>query len=164
MTPVGHVWRFTRERLSQALDGLTDAQVAWRPFVGGHCIAEYAYHIAGCELYWAMALGGESEVRDALEGRLLRAVHEGFLREGPTPWDPTDFTLAQMNAALDLSYGRIFAHFESPGPEALERPLVSPIGDLVTGQEGLVRLAQHAGYHTGQINLVQQHPDFPGRA
>jgi hypothetical protein len=163
MSPVGEVWRFTRERLQQAIQGLNDVQVAWRPFPGGHCIAEYGYHVAACELYWAIALRGETTPPDAHHERLLRAVHDGFLRDAPSPWHPEDLTVQKMNAALRLSYDQIFAHFESPDPEALSRPLVSPIGDRITGHEGLVRLAQHAGYHTGQINLIQQHPDFPSR-
>jgi uncharacterized damage-inducible protein DinB len=53
MSEVAAVWRFTRRRLAQAIEGLTEVQLNWRLFDGAHSIAEYLYHVAGVELYWA---------------------------------------------------------------------------------------------------------------
>jgi uncharacterized damage-inducible protein DinB len=156
------VWLFTRQRLGPAHEGLTAQQLLWQPYVSGHCISEYLLHIAGAEHYWASRLTGRDPAATEFEGRLDRAVIDGFLADRPFPFPGYELTRDVVEQALAFTFAEVRAIFENPTQQQLEMALVSPIGDDVTGREGLIRLAQHAAYHTGQIWLLRQDPRFPG--
>jgi hypothetical protein len=47
MTDLGHVWLFTRHRLAATIADLSDEQMRWTAYEGGHSIFEYIYHVAG---------------------------------------------------------------------------------------------------------------------
>ncbi len=163
MTQYAEVWHFTRARLAQAIDGLSDEQLAWRLYPEGHNICEIVYHIAGCEHYWSARMTDRDPAATQFEALLDQAVHEGFLREGVGgPFrDPKQQTLQALNDALAFSGERLKPVIEGPTPEQLAMPLLSPIGDKVTGEQGLIRICQHAGYHTGQIWQMSMSPRFP---
>jgi uncharacterized damage-inducible protein DinB len=154
------IWRFTRTRLAQAIEELTDAQLNWRIFEGAHSIAEYLYHVAGVELYWAHYLGAW-QPNDEFEAGVLACTCDSFLNERPFPLSQSLCNAADVKRALVLAYERFAPLIESPTPEQLAKPVRSPIGDPITGREGLIRVAQHAAYHTGQIWLMRMHPAFP---
>lgn len=160
MSDLASVWRFTRMRLQQAIEGLTDAQLSWRPFARAHTIAEYLYHVAGAELYWAHHLGDWQPGTD-FEAGVLACCTDSFLNTHPFPLPPSLSNAQAVARALSLSYAALAPIIESPAPEQLAKRLRSPIGDAITGYEGLVRIAQHAAYHTGQIWLIRMHPEFP---
>lgn len=160
MHPLGVVWQFTRRRLSDVLDGLNDSQLLFRPFPSGHNAGEYALHIAGAECYWASRLSGGSAL-SPIAARLERALFGGFLADGPFEFAEEEINVARVAEALSYSGSLIQPIITSPSPEQLAASLISPIGDSVDGLAGLARLAQHAGYHTGQIVLLTQHPEFP---
>lgn len=161
MSELGDVWRFTRKRLDEALHGLTPQQLSWKAHEKGHSIAEIAYHVAACEHYWATRLTDSEPVVDDFTSRLERAVHEGFLREGDSPFGQSDADPDALRDALDRTAKEIGPVFELPTPAQLSMPLISPNGDSVTGRDGLTRLAQHAGYHAGQIWMLRLDPRFP---
>lgn len=160
MNDTAVVWQFTRIRLAQSIDGLIDAQLNWRMYEGAHSIAEYLYHVAGAELYWAHHLGGWQPA-DAFEAGVLACCTNSFLNEKPFPLSPSLCNPRDVARALSLSYEQLAPIIESPTPEQLAKPLRSPIGDAITGREGLIRVAQHAAYHTRQIWLIRMHPGFP---
>lgn len=160
MSDLASVWRFTRIRLAQAIEGLTDAQLSWRLFEGAHSIAEYLYHVAGVELYWAHHLASWQPA-DAFEAGVLACTCDSFLNEKPFPLSQSLCNTADVKRALELASERFAPLIESPTPEQLAKPVRSPIGDPIDGREGLVRAAQHAAYHTGQIWLMRMHPNFP---
>ncbi len=160
MWEIAEVWHFTRKRLAQAIEGLTDAQLNWRMFEGAHSIAEYLYHVAGVELYWAHHLGGY-QPQSEFEQCLLRGATDSFLKEAPFPLPATACSAGQIHQTLTHTFALIRPIIEHPTPEQLTKPVVSPIGDPIDGREGLIRLAQHASYHTGQIWLMRMHPQFP---
>ncbi|MFN7017797.1 MAG: DinB family protein [Fimbriimonadales bacterium] len=154
------VWEFTRMRLAQAIEGLTDTQLNWRMYDGAHSIVEYLYHVAGGELYWAHHLGGWQPA-DAFEAGVLASLTDSFLNDKPFPLPESACNAADVARALRLSYEQLAPIIKSPTPEQLGKPLRSPMGDAITGREGLIRAAQHAAYHTGQIWLIRMHPEFP---
>lgn len=155
MTELGEVWAFTRVRLDQSLTGLTDEQMRKTPYPGGHSIFEIAYHIAGAEHYWATRLAGIDPNRTEYDAKIDRAIFDGFLREGDSPFTEDDLNQSSLSQALAYTEGLVRPIYENPTPEQLEFKMTSPIGDQVTGREGLIRLAQHAGYHTGQIWTIR---------
>lgn len=161
MTQFAKVWHFTRARLEQAMQGLTHEQMCWRPHSEAHTIFELLYHIAGAEYYWANRLGNRPP-QSEFERRLDRAVIESFLAEGEFPFGTEDLTDSAVRSALRFSYDCLRPIIEEPSAIQLAMSLVSPVGDEVDGHTGLIRIAQHAGYHTGQIWLMKMDPRFPG--
>jgi uncharacterized damage-inducible protein DinB len=161
MTDLGLVWEFTRMRLDAALDGVTEVQAAWRPYPGAHCIAEHLVHVAGAEHYWAARLRGLDPRGSEFESKLDRSVREGYLVDGLPPFGADGTSLSFGRRCLDHSRAEIGDLMSAPSADQLAREVESPVGDQVTGKQGLVRLAQHAGYHTGQIWLIRMHPEFP---
>lgn len=147
----GEVWRFTRARLAQSLDGLDATHGDARLGPGTHSIAEIALHIAGAEHYWWSRLAGVAPGHPDHDAKLDAAVIDGFLRDAPVPFEEHEITLANAHAALDRMFPRIEDLYANLTEAQAAQPLISPIGDSVDGHEGLIRLAQHAGYHTGQI-------------
>ncbi|MCS7208998.1 MAG: DinB family protein [Fimbriimonadales bacterium] len=160
MSELAALWRFTRARLAQAIEGLTDAQLNWRMFAGAHSIAEYLYHVAGAELYWAHHLGGWQPA-DEFEAGVLACTRDSFLNDAPFPLAASLCNTTDVHRALNLSYAQLAPIIDSPTPEQLAKPVRSPIGDPIDGREGLIRVAQHPAYHTGQIWLIRMHPEFP---
>ncbi len=164
MSPYAEVWHFTRARLAQAIEGLDDDQLRWRPHAQSHSIAELLFHIAGAEHYWAAMLARRDAGATDFEAKLDRAVREGFLRDGGCPFGEDEHTLRRAKEALDFAFRELRPIIEAPAQEQLEMRLESPIGDDVDGRTGLIRIAQHAGYHTGQIWMIRMMPGFPGHA
>lgn len=159
MTPFGEVWQFTRTRLDSILTGLDDRHIQWRPQSGFHCIGEYVLHVAGAEHYWARRLAPfEPTERGA---KLEDCLFLSFLKDGAFPYSTEELTHDSLASALLETEQLIWPIFEAPSEDQLKMTLKSPIGDAVTGREGLMRLCQHAAYHTGQIVLIAQMAGFP---
>jgi uncharacterized damage-inducible protein DinB len=164
MSEVATIWHFTRRRLAQAIEGLSNAQLNWRLFEGAHSIAEYLYHVAGVELYWAHHLGSWQPADDFEAGVLLQCTCDSFLNEKPFPLPQSRAATQRMlDARYNWHTNDSAPIIESPTPEQLAKPVRSPIGDPIDGREGLIRVAQHAAYHTGQIWLIRMYPQFPDR-
>jgi hypothetical protein len=96
-----------------------------------------------------------------VEAGVLQCTCDSFLNEKPFPLPQTRCNATDAERALRLAYEQLAPNIESPTPEQLAKPVRSPIGDPIDGREGLIRVAQHAAYHTGQIWLMRMHPQFP---
>jgi len=155
MNDLASVWSFTRVRLDAVLQGLDDKQLSARPHPGLHTIFEIVYHVCGAEHYWASRMGGEPLTDAELAARLELAIHDGFLRHGTPPFSGDWLRGPVMRDVMARTEAMIRPIFEHPTSEQLAMALTSPIGDAVDGRAGLVRLAQHAGYHAGQIQQVR---------
>jgi uncharacterized damage-inducible protein DinB len=161
MNDLFEVWAFTRVRLDQSLEGLGDEELKWRQHDNSHTIGEILYHIAGAEHYWAARLQRIDPKKTEFDSKLDLAIHDGFLREGKSPFEGSKMNLDDCSRALEYTRAEIEPILSNPSAEMLEMPLISPVGDHVTGRQGLHRLVQHAGYHTGQIWMIRFHPNFP---
>lgn len=155
MTELGQVWAFTRVRLQKSIEDFSDDQVRQAPYPGGHSIGQIVAHIAGAEHYWAARLTGQDPDATELDAKLDRAIMDGFLRAGDCPFSDDELSLGGVLSLLDYSERQIRPLYENPSAEQLAFRMKSPIGDDVDGHEGLIRLAQHAGYHTGQIWTIR---------
>lgn len=162
MSDLELVWRFTRQRLAQSLEGLSDSAIRWRQHHCSHTIGEILYHVAGAEHYWGTRILESDPNATELGRKLERATYDGFLRDGACPFGESEMTLGHCLDALNYTEEQIRAVFATSDSARLQLRLTSPIGDPVTVREGLARLAQHAGYHTGQVWMIRTHPDFPG--
>jgi hypothetical protein len=159
VTGLLETWKFTRERLGQSWQDLSHQQLLWRPWPGGHNCYEYLYHIAAAEHYWWDVLA--STPSEGTDPRLIAAVRNGFLRDEPFPFDDEEFSREGAAAVLSAGYSRAEALLANVTTEQLEVDVESPLGPTITGLGGLVRMCQHAAYHTGQIWLLRQSPSFP---
>jgi hypothetical protein len=160
MSPYGEIWEFTRGRLKQAYEDLSDGQLRWRPFPGGHNIGEMLYHCAGVEVWFSvrmLPIGRTPEL-----DRLAECARATYITEDPFPFSDGDVTLAAVDQALDLSAKLVRPLVEAPTPEHLTMPVETVIGPVVEGVGCLWRIAQHAAYHTGQMWTYRQDPRFPG--
>jgi hypothetical protein len=118
--------------------------------------------MAGAEHYWATRMTDRDPRANPWEEKLDKAVREGFLLDNTSsPFGPEDMKPDLVAKALDCSYTSLKPIIENPTQEQLEMRLISPIGPEVSGYEGLIRIAQHAGYHAGQIWIIRSLPDFP---
>ena len=156
------IWQFTRDRLKPAYEDLTEEQLTWRPHAQAHNIGELLYHMAGAEHFWAARLSERDPRATEWEAKLDRAVREGFLIEGTSsPFTDEDMKLSLIEQALEFSGLSLRPILENPTEKELEMKLISPLGPEVTGYGGLLRIVQHAGYHTGQIWIYRFDPRFP---
>ncbi len=163
MTIYAEVWNFTRARLAEAIEGLSEEQLSWRLYPEAHTIFEMVYHVAGVEHYWSSRMTGRDPAATDFEALLDLAVHGGFLREGVGgPFREAKYlTAAALDQAIAFTGERVRLIMENPTEAQLAMVLESPVGDSVTGAQGLARLSQHASYHTGQIWLASMSPRFP---
>src|SRR5262245_35158876 len=65
MQPLRDAWKFTRDRLDQSYQDLTEKQLIWRPHPDAHSIGEILYHVAAAEHYWAARLTDQNPAKDA---------------------------------------------------------------------------------------------------
>lgn len=158
---VGDVWRLTRRRLSQGIEDLNDEQWHWRPHSQAHTIAEICVHLAGAEHYWWARMCEIAPTSNEFDPKLDRAVIDGFLEDHPFPYTSHELTHEFVLERLTLMCSRIDVLYQGATEAQLSMPVRSPIGDDIDGYEGLLRLSQHAGYHTGQIWQMRLRPDFP---
>jgi len=155
-------WEFTRTRLAQAIDDLSEEQAAWRPFPGANTITEMVFHMAGAEHWFGCRVLGEDPGSTDFERKLDNSVRAQFLTGDIFPFEGADLTLAKAKEALEFSSVRARRFLTSQTAEELSRQIESPMGPIVDGVGGLLRIAQHCAYHTGQIWTYRQMPGFPG--
>ena len=159
MSPYGEVWKFTHERLDQAFHDLTDEQLRWRPRPDAHSIAEWIFHLAGSDIWFATRMRGIEP--DDWAAKLQRAARAGFIDDSPMPFNDNDATVENLKGALEHSASYLLALLENPSTQQLEMQVETVIGPMVPGVACLWRVAQHAAYHTGQIWVYRFDPSFP---
>ena len=133
----GH-WREVRGGLRQALAGLDQARLDYRPRRELRSIREIACHIAGCEEGW------------------FRFVVQHELAD----WAQADFkaddypTLVEVDKLL----GEVHAHTEaflcSIGAAELEQPVMLPWGPVVPLRWVVWHVLEHEIHHRGEIFLM----------
>lgn len=155
-------WEFTRVRLAQSIDDLTEEQGAWRPFPGANTITEMVFHLAGAEHWFGCRVLGVDPNSTEFERKLDNSVRAKFLTGDIFPFEGEELTLANAKQALEFSSKRARQFLTEQTPEQLARQIESPLGPIVDGVGGLLRIAQHSAYHTGQIWTYRQMPGFPG--
>lgn len=159
MSPYGEIWSFTRERLAQAFQDLSQEQLLWRPFPECHNIGEMLYHVAGVEVWFATRM---SAVEDDPEfAKLSEAARAAYITSDPFPYGDAEMTLEKIDAVLATSGRLVSPVMSSPSESQLTMEVETVIGPVVPGVACLWRVAQHAAYHTGQIWTYRLDPRFP---
>lgn len=73
----------------------------------------------------------------------------------PFPFPQSACTYEATQHALTRTYALLRPIIDNPTPDVLQKSVISPIGDPIDGHEALIRVAQHASCHTGQIRLIR---------
>ena len=152
-------WSLSRERLLAEIEGLTQAQLAWRLYPGSLTIGEAALHVAGVEAKFGAAVRG-IEIDPALD-RVRSAATDGVVNDLPFPFAAEETTPDFVAQALEASRAVVEPALLDPTAEIRAVSLVSALGPVITGEGALARLAFHAAYHHGQAYQLKNAPGFP---
>jgi len=154
-------WRFTRVRLAPSWEDLTDAQLAWKSPEGEGPIGDILAHIAGCEHFLGKRLLGEDPRATERDTKLDDSARAVFLNEDPFPWTPAEMSSAGLKQMLDETAASTERALSEGIAKNHDSDQDSPLGATIKGAGAAQRMAQHAGYHTGQIWMIRRHPEFP---
>lgn len=162
----------TRKMFLDAISGLSDAQWRFKPAPEAWSIAECAEHVALAEDFFfqrvqqLLASPAQPDRKATLEDEKIYAqgvdrtrkvkTTEALLPRGrwPTPEQLSEYfrqRRARTIAYVEKTTDPLRAHFDGPGPEALD------------AYQWLVRLAAHTERHVMQIEEIKAHPKFPRR-
>jgi uncharacterized damage-inducible protein DinB len=154
------------ERLMASLEGLTEADVTWRPAANANAILEIAWHVARVDDRLgrrAAGLGQELWDRDGWSGRLgsVKDVRGGeayqFLKDHGTQSPRLDDIKAYLEAVhrdtLERLRGLSPADLDRvPDPRQPERNVATYFRHMIT----------HKNNHHGQIDFIRglRHPEW----
>jgi hypothetical protein len=117
------------------------------------------YHLAAIEMYWpAKVYGPPSDPELAF---LVDHSIDGFLNTQESSFKGEEFRdIERAQRVLSISAQHIEKLYGAP-EDVLNQEATAPMGDTIKVREGISRVAQHAGYHTGQIWIYRMDPRFP---
>ena len=75
----------TGEWLSELGDDVTDDELRWQPFAGGHSVAALIAHIAGVEAFWLHQVAAGEPPRDLEEEVIPGGIDQYALQWGTPP-------------------------------------------------------------------------------
>jgi uncharacterized damage-inducible protein DinB len=133
----GH-WIDVRNGLFQALDKLTDSQLAFTPRQGLWSLQETACHIAGAEEGWFRYI-----VTHELSG-----------------WAEADFkaanypTITALKTLLTEVHARTEALFTNDADTTMRQKIKLPYGPEMTIEEVVWHVLEHEIHHRGEIYLI----------
>ena len=138
----------SREWLGELGDDITEAELVWQPFVGGHSIAALLVHIAEVEQYWLHHVAVGEPYRD-MEGEFLEG---GVIDQYEIQW-------ATPSAGRLLAfYTEILAATRARTKELMSNVELSLVAKRreqeFTLHWLLTHVIVHEAYHGGQAVLL----------
>lgn len=140
------------DRVAEALDGLNDEEIAWKPLASGSSLIVLITHVVGSAQNTVVQLVGEESLRDR---------DSEFL----TPWTgqsargEVDAAKARISAAFERLDARTLDTEHAP-PRVSSKPLTVPA--VSTGSAGpktsrdfLLQMVAHAAEHAGHAELTR---------
>ncbi len=137
----------TKEWLGELPDDLTEAEIAWQPFEGGHSIAALFVHIAEVEAAWLHFVGCGEDIGDIEQeylGGSIDADADGLKWPTPPPGRPLSYyteLLSKIRARTKEFIGAL------DDPKRLSQ---SKSGRKFTLRWLLTHVIGHESYHGGQ--------------
>ncbi len=140
------------DRVAESLDGLDDAQIAWKPLGTGSSLIVLITHVVGSAQNTVVQLVGEESLRDR---------DSEFL----APWTAqsvrgqVEAAKARISAALDRLDVRTLDAEHAP-PRTSSRPLTVPAvstqsAGAKTSRDFLLQMIAHAAEHAGHAELTR---------
>jgi uncharacterized damage-inducible protein DinB len=158
MTDFAAIYKISRGRMMQAIEGLSDEQLRWRPHSDANSIFQMLMHVAGGELFFASRLLDKQLTEE--EKRIERCARDKVINDEPFPFSDEEASLALLTSALDRSNAMVQPMMDDPEPWR-EKQIETPLGPTDFAQGIFARIAQHPAYHTGQVWVYRFDPRFP---
>lgn len=158
MSDFSVTWSLVRNRLIDAIQGLSAEQLNWRLHPGTLTIGEMAIHVAGVEISFISQLVGETP--EGLEARLKAAATDGSVNDKPFPFATQEITPEFVAETLAIALAKVEPVITNPDPYR-DVQIVSALGPTIDGTGAFARLAYHPGYHQAQVHMIRTAPGFP---
>ena len=129
-------WKTVRHGLEQALDKLTDEQLAFVPREGLWSLGTIACHIANAEDGW------------------FRYVAARELDEWPSLDEEQYTTVSSIKTLLDEAHGNTLAYLQKTDVADLDRTITAPWGAELTLRFIIWHVLEHEISHRGEIYLM----------
>jgi uncharacterized damage-inducible protein DinB len=129
-------WKTVRHGLEQALDGLTEEQLAFVPREGLWSLGTVACHIANAEDGW------------------FRYVATRELDEWPSLDEERCRSSASIKALLNEVHGYTVAYLQKVDVADLDRTIAAPWGEELTLRFIIWHVLEHEIHHRGEISLM----------
>ena len=129
-------WKAVRAGLHQALDGLTEEQLAFVPREGLWSLGTVACHIANAEDGW------------------FRYVAARKVDEWPSIDEEQYRTVASIKALLDEVHSYTLAYLQQIDVTDLDRTIAAPWGAELTLRFIIWHVLEHEIHHRGEIYLM----------
>lgn len=132
-------WSHVRKGLVQALEQLSDDQLAFAPGEGLWTLREVVTHIAGCEDSWLACAMTHGKVKTWPAGR----------------FSAEDFgTVSELKALLQECHGKSEAFMAGLDADGLDRKVGLPWGPFVSVGWILWHILEHEIHHRGEVYLM----------
>lgn len=158
MNGFADTYRISYSRMLQAVEGLTPAQLSWRPHPAALSIFEMLMHVAGGEMFFAARLLDRSLTDE--ERRIESCARDRVINDNPFPFSDSDASHSLLVSSLDRTHALVLPMMEDPEPWA-SRQIETPLGPVDYAAGIFARIAQHPAYHTGQVWIYRNDPRFP---
>jgi uncharacterized damage-inducible protein DinB len=166
-----HYLEQTRDGVADAVKGLSDAQLKFKPAPDRWSIAEVLEHIALVEdgifqnvSEKVMKAPAGSANRDAakIDSLVLAALPDrSHKAKAPPEFVPTGrWTAAEALAHFQQSRERTISFLQAT-PDLREHAVDSPLGQPLDAYQWLLFMGGHSARHTKQIMEVKADPNFP---
>ena len=140
------------DRVAESLDGLDDAQIAWKPLGTGSSLIVLITHVVGSAQNTVVQLVGEESLRDRDSEFLAPWTAQSVRGE-------VEAAKARISAALDRLDLRTLDTEHAP-PRTSSRPLTVPAvstqsAGAKTSRDFLLQMIAHAAEHAGHAELTR---------
>lgn len=159
MSEFSIAWELSRKRLEDTVFDLNDAQLNWKLHGKALSIAQMSVHVAGVETSFIsqlLDLDLDEEGR-----RLVGTATDGVVNDKPFPFTDAELDAATVRRLMNRAKEITRPVITNPGPDILQKQIVSALGPVITGDGALARLTFHSAYHQGQAYLIRTAPGFP---
>lgn len=159
MTDLGATYQLSRGRFDQEIEGLSHAQLNWRPREDALSIAEMAVHLAGVEIWFSCQIK-EVEMSPQ-ESKLAKCAVDGVVNEAAFPFSAEELTSEFVAESLAMGRHQAEEILNDDLDEWRNASLRSALGPEISGEGAMHRFAFHPAYHQGQAYLYKTDPNFP---
>lgn len=158
MTDFAAIYKISHGRMLQAIEGLTDEQLRWRPHPAALSIFEMFMHVAGGEVFFACRLQ-DLALTDEMK-RVESCARDRVINDNPFPFSDSEASQSLLVSTLEKSKALVQPMMDDPEPWR-DRQIETPLGPVDYAQGIFARIAQHPAYHTGQAWVYRFDPRFP---
>lgn len=151
-------YEISRARMMQSFDGLSSAQLSWRPHKDALSIFEMFMHVAGGDTFMLLRLQGKEP--SEYEKKIELCARSKVVNDDPFPFSDEEACQETLVRALDHTYAIAYAMMKDC--DAWEgKSAETVLGPVAEAAGVFARISQHPAYHTGQAWIYRNHPDFP---